>query len=100
MRDVTFCFLPSVVADIDRLYADGKSIAEIRVYLFDGYPVTYQKVLACAARRDGPKPGRQFMVEQAPAVEEVKVAPVRVSGLVPPGTYPARGFSMIGGRMW
>jgi hypothetical protein len=100
MRDVTFCFLPSVVADIDRLYAEGKSIAEIRAELFDGYPITYQKVLACAVRRDGPKPGRQFKAEEITSVEEVKVVAVRVSGLVPPGTYPARGFSMIGGRMW
>jgi hypothetical protein len=99
MRDVVFCFLPSVVADIDRLYAEGKSVGQIREELFQGEPITTQKVLACAVRRDGPRPGEWFKVKDRPAAKEVEAVP-RVSGLVPPGTYPARGFSMIGGKMW
>lgn len=46
-----------------------------------------------------PRSGRIAIVRPEPIVKAPSVVSRATIRLVPPGTYPARGFSMIGGRV-
>lgn len=93
-------FSPAGLELVDRLWATTLDLADIRRKLQTilGVKLTDEQVVA-AARRNA------AAVVRKPAIAMTKIKrsaiPVDTSvvRLVPAGSYPARGFSMIGGKV-